>query len=87
MRLFTDDYKRYTIKGHPGVHVFMEMGDGSGPLTTKEDYEAFKPGYAHVFSDGTIRRYGEMIGTKDDLVEVVDAEAKPCEAITKEARI
>lgn len=68
-----DQYKSYTLKGHPGVHILMDEGGLTGPLTTQEEFDAFVPGYAHVNPDGKIMRYGKQIGTRDDLVEVVEA--------------
>lgn len=85
MTLLADEYKSYTIKGHPGVYVFMDDGDGQGPLTTQEDFDTFVPGYAHVFGDGTIKRYGRTIGTKNDLVEVVEAKLNELDT-TKEVK-
>lgn len=38
-----------------------------GAIATREDYENFNPSYAHLFSDGLIKRYFCVIGTVDDI--------------------
>lgn len=61
--------------------VWLKRSEGSnwGPLALPEHVDedgnvkpsaALKPSYAHVFADGKIRRYHEVIGTVDDLVRV-----------------
>ena len=51
---------------------YLLVGDliTGGAITTKEAYANFNISYAHLCSDGKIRRYQEVIGTKDD-IEVI----------------
>lgn len=71
-----------TLPGH-GTFWFLRDEDGTGPLAPKEHCTEtgeianlatalFLNGdsYAHVFADGNIRRYREVIGTVADLVEL-----------------
>jgi len=44
--------------------------DSGGAIATQEAYDNFKVSYAHLFSDGNVRRYREIIGTKAD-IEVI----------------
>lgn len=43
-----------------------------GAITTQEQYDTFSDSYAHLFPDGTILRYGSIIGTLSD-IEVINA--------------
>lgn len=38
-----------------------------GAITTPESYLAYTPSYAHLCSDGKVRRYGEIIGSREDI--------------------
>lgn len=38
-----------------------------GPLATPEQYASGQPSHAHLFPDGHIMRYGNVIGSKEDL--------------------
>jgi len=38
-----------------------------GALTTKEAYKNGRASYAHLFEDGKVRRFGEVIGSKEDI--------------------
>ena len=42
--------------------------DLDGAIATKEQYENGVPSFAHLFEDGKIKRYGEIIGTIEDIV-------------------
>ncbi len=50
--------KRYFLIGD------METG---GAIATKKQYEAGECSYAHLYPDGSINRFGEIIGTKDEI--------------------
>ena len=51
---------------------FLLVGDlKSGAITERKNYENFKISYAHLFSDGKVRRFCEIIGTKED-IEVLE---------------
>ena len=52
----------------------METG---GPISTLEQYENFECSYAYLKPDGNIIRFGQVIGTREDIVELtvqVDAQ-------------
>lgn len=38
-----------------------------GAITTPTDYANFLPSYAHLYEDGTISRYGTVIGCREDI--------------------
>lgn len=56
------DEPRIKIDGVDGVFILMtnDKSDHNGPVTTQEDYDAFEPGYGHMY-DGTIKRYGSIV--------------------------
>jgi hypothetical protein len=66
------------VRFHDRDLIWLKDDDGSGPLAPLEHidddgyvnvYDAlYSDSYAHVFSDGSIRRYGEIVGRVDDLV-------------------
>lgn len=55
---------------------WLENDDGSGALAPLEHCDedgnvvCLGESYAHVFRDGNISRYGEIIGHRDDLVRL-----------------
>jgi len=65
---------------HRRNFIFLEMLDGSGGMLAEQGQldtrnhvrvdAFFDDTYAHVRSDGAIRRYGKTIGTIADLVIV-----------------
>jgi len=44
-----------------------------GPIATEQQYVDFDCPYAHLFPDGIIKRFGEQIGTIDDIEVLPDA--------------
>jgi hypothetical protein len=38
-----------------------------GAIATRRQYENFEDSYAHLFPDGVVRRYGRVIGGRDDI--------------------
>jgi hypothetical protein len=47
---------------------FLLIGNlTSGAIAKRKEYEKFDVSYAHLCPDGNIRRYHEIIGTKDDI--------------------
>jgi hypothetical protein len=49
---------------------FLFIGDKdrkTGGLASQEQFDNFEPGFAHLYADGVIRRYGVPIGTREDL--------------------
>lgn len=51
-------------------HVYLLIashGENDGPLATPAQYENGESPFAHLYPDGTIKRYGTVIGSRDDL--------------------
>ena len=47
---------------------FLLIGDlSNGAITNQEQFDDFADGYAHVYEDGIVRRYGVPIGTRSDI--------------------
>lgn len=49
---------------------FILVGSSSeleGAIATREQYENFEDSYAHLFSDGTVKRYKVVIGNLNDI--------------------
>jgi hypothetical protein len=60
------------LEGHPPVWMYEEdYATKSGALMPTPNHAmetfGFGPSYAHVFPDGNVRRFGERIGSFDDL--------------------
>lgn len=69
------------INVHPALRfkgqefiLILEAGREGGAITTHELYENFAPSFAHLYPDGTIRRFGKIIGTRQDIEWVVKSE-------------
>lgn len=45
----------------------LPEGNKESPIVTLEDYQAGECGYAHLYPDGQISRFGERVGTIDDI--------------------
>ncbi len=45
-------------------------------ITTTEAFSRGECSFAHLFEDGTIKRFGETIGHRSDLVEVGECEVE-----------
>lgn len=43
-----------------------------GAISTQEQYENFEISFAHLMADGRIMRFGEEIGTRDDITFLGD---------------
>jgi hypothetical protein len=49
---------------------FLLIGDFSyGAISTRYQYENCEPSTAHLYQDGTIKRYGIVIGNKSEIRE------------------
>lgn len=58
---------------------YLITGLVDSPIATKEAYENGTASYAHLFPNGQIKRFGEVIGNKKDLEileEVEDLQPK-----------
>lgn len=75
-----DKTRRVSLPGH-GVFWFIENKDGDGPLAPLDhcdqsgnivdaDVALFAESYAHVFANGEIKRFHQVIGHRADLVDV-----------------
>lgn len=52
------------------IYLIGELTNGG--ITTKEQYYSFKVGFAHCFSDGSVKRYGKVIGNTIDIEFVLN---------------
>lgn len=52
---------------------YLLIGETVGAIATQHQYENGLCSYAHLFPDGLIRRFDEVIGTKAD-IEFLDGE-------------
>lgn len=48
---------------------YLLVGDlaTGGAIATQDQYDNFRTSYAHLFRDGNVRRYNEIIGTLADI--------------------
>ncbi len=54
---------------------YILVGDGAdGAIATEEQYHNGLTSYAHLFPSGEVKRYGEVIGTIEDVEFLGDAE-------------
>lgn len=61
------------IRLHGRRYLFIGNDERTdGGIATRRQYDNFVPGYAHLYPDGNIRRYGVVIGTRDDIEWVED---------------
>ena len=63
-------FRQYEFNGN----TFISVG---GALATIEQYESGLASYAHLFDDGSIKRFGDIIGHKKDLKFTGWVEAHP----------
>lgn len=64
------------IRFKSGLFADIELILVGGAITTQDRYEAFTDSLAHLCDDGRVMRYGEQIGTKDD-IEFLPAAVQP----------
>lgn len=78
--MFTEKVQKIIFKGLDFILTTPE--DENSPITTIEDYQQGKCSYAHFWrSTGIIRRFGQQVGSIDDIefgefieIEVDEAE-------------
>jgi hypothetical protein len=75
---------KITFKGEDFILVGKDINYG-GAIAKQEDYENCRPSYAHLMRDGRVMRYGEQIGTKEDVSFGEEAETNPTAAGLLEA--
>ena len=62
-KIMTEDkLKLEKIKFKGNTFLFID-----GAITTKDDFENGRVSYAHMGDNGVIKRYGETIGTREDV--------------------
>ena len=54
--------------------------EAGGPIATPEQYQNFRPSFAHLFPNGQVKRHGEVIGTRED-IEVIGTDDTEIESI------
>lgn len=50
-----------------GKEYILVGSKTEGAIATREQFENFLPGYAHLMENGDIMRFGNVIGTVDDI--------------------
>lgn len=53
-----------------GRDFLLVNGDGNmneGAIATEEEWNSFAENFAHLFEDGTIKRFGRVIGKREDI--------------------
>jgi hypothetical protein len=55
---------------------YLLIGDleRGGPIATKEQYENGQCSYAHLNADGTVMRFGDSIGHRDEIEVIGETE-------------
>lgn len=71
-----------SAEGNPRIRFqgreYILIGEAAdAAITTPELFEAGECSYAHLFSDGTVRRFGEVIGRVDEIEHLPAPEAPP----------
>ena len=58
---------------------YLLIGDiqNGGPIATRSQYENFECSYAHLYPNGDINRFGQVIGTRADIIIVGETEVEP----------
>ena len=59
--------------------------DSGGAIATREDYENFRPSYAHLYPGGNIQRHEETIGQRADIEVLGESDAEPTDEAVTEA--
>ena len=72
----TNTHLRIRFANQEFILVGGDLARG-GAITTPEDYAAFQPSFAHLFEDGTIMRYHQQIGTREDIEVLGECEVLP----------
>lgn len=69
--------KTIRFQGREYLFCGMDLNEG-GSITTPEAYKAFDVSYAHLKTDGKVWRFGDTIGSKEE-IEII-GDAKPEES-------
>lgn len=70
-------YPRLCFQGQEYILVNSTGNDREGAITTAEWFENGEASYAHLFGDGTIMRFQEVIGTREDIEWLGQVEVEP----------
>lgn len=65
--------KKIRFQGQKYVFVGDSLEKG-GAIAAQEDYETGRTSYAHLYPSGEVNRFGEQIGTVEDIEVVGDVE-------------
>lgn len=57
----------WRIKFKGDDYLFIGDTPRDGAITTKELYENFEESFAHLFSNGEIKRFNKIIGHRNDI--------------------
>lgn len=55
------------IRFQDEIYLLIDEGEFCGPITKEKDFISGKPSYAHLYKNGNILRFGEKIGTREDI--------------------
>ena len=63
------------VRLHGETYIFIGDPGIDGAIAKPEEYAHGRPSYAHLYEDGRVRRFGEVIATTEDLewLGMVDA--------------
>ena len=65
------------IKFRGEEYVLIGGLKSGGAIAKREDYENFRPSYAHLYPGGNIQRHHETIGWRDEIEVLGESDAKP----------
>ena len=68
--------KRIRFQGREFVFVGDELAE-SGAIATQEAFEAGEVSYAHLAADGTVMRFGDSIGHRDEIEVLGQYDERP----------
>lgn len=64
---FESTCPKLIFKGEEYILVNEDGNKTNGAIATQEQYENFELNYAHLNEDGTITRFGEIIGNISEI--------------------
>lgn len=65
--MMRDSLRKILFKGKEYFLIDTNISSKTGAIATKKQYVGGEASYAHLGEDGTVMRYGEKIGTVDDI--------------------
>lgn len=67
------------FQGRPNLLLVLPGKKCEGPICTPKQYSNGLLSFAHLYEDGTIKRFGKVIGKKEDIVFGKRAKTPPVE--------